>query len=118
MALQKSALSDAFFLVRAVREYGAVGIDAGSIVIGEETNKENNKQFSRHCLRTACSGLRLQTVTAVVADWNAKVLTKFGKGVAAPIRAGAPRKERETGRKRSRSLTGADGSFTFALSLP
>ena len=90
----RKLLSDAFFLVHAVREYGAIGIDVGSIVIGYETTKEHNKQFSAHCLRTACDGRRLQSVTAVVADGNAKILTKCSKGVAPPIRAGAPRKGR------------------------
>ena len=80
----------AYLLLRAVWGYGAVGIDLGGIVIGEEANKENDRLFRRHCLRTACDGRRLQKVTAVFAGGDAKVLTKCGKWVDAPIRAGGP----------------------------
>ena len=94
----KTLLPSAFFLVHAVREYGAAGIDVGSIVIGEETNTERNAIYSAYILETAFRPRYIQSVTAVVSDGNAKVLTKCGKGVPAPKRAGAPMKRRGGGR--------------------
>ena len=46
-------LSDALFLVRAVRVYGSVGIDVGGIAIWDEANKENDAEFRKRNLRTS-----------------------------------------------------------------
>ena len=95
----RSYLSDAMFLLHAVTEFSAIGIDANTIRIGDEVTQDAIEKYSAFLARYVFPPKHLLGVRAVVADGNAKVLTKCCRGVTAPKRAGAPRKGR-AGEKR------------------
>ena len=89
-----SYLSDAIFPPHAITELGAIGADANTIAIGDGLTQIAVEKYSAFLGRYVFPPKHLLGVRAVVADGNAKVLIKCGRGSTAPKRAGAPRKDR------------------------
>ena len=87
------------FLLHAVTEFSAIGIDANTIRIGDEVTQDAIEKYSAFLARYVFPPKHLLGVRAVVADGNSKVLIKCCRGSTAPKRAGAPRKGR-AGEKR------------------
>ena len=91
----RALLSGACFLLQAVQEYAAVGIDANGIVLGGERAEEKNTSYADRIQRRVFPPRRLFDVTSVVADGNAKILTNRIITPPMPNREVAPRKRRD-----------------------
>ena len=72
-------LRDAFFLLHVVVEFSRAGIQTTGIRIGDELSDESTQEYVGYIRNADLPPPRLQSVTTIVCDGNAKVLTKCGK---------------------------------------
>ena len=84
-------LRDAFFLLHVDVEFRRAGIQTAGLRIGDELSDESTHAYIDYVRRADLPPPRLQSVTTIVCDGNAKVLTKCGKRENPPKRVGAPR---------------------------
>ena len=98
----RNLLSDALFLLRSVTAFREIGYGVNTITLGDEITEDALRKYSPYLLKKVFPPRYLVSATAVVADGNAKVMAKCSKNETPPKRAGAPRKDNDGLRKRSK----------------
>ena len=107
----RNLLSGALFLLQSVTAFREIGYAANTITAGDEITADAMRTYSDYLLKKVSPDRYLVSVTAVVAEGNAKVMAECSKNETPPKRSGAPRKDND-GRNKGRKPYW-DGWFFF-----
>ena len=97
----RNLLSGALFPLRSITAFREIGYAANTITVGGEITADALRMYSAYLLKKVSPPRYLVSVTAVVADGNAKLMAKRSKNETPPKRSGTPRKDNE-GRNKGR----------------